>query len=270
MAWLLRKRQMQTEAPRTPSDRRAGYRQSHQASALLMPSTGAAFEVTVLDVSPLGLSFRCAEHVSAGSSVAIKFATPETRNVVYSVLIRGSIAWMRHTRRVRGSLECGMTFGTMSLQEHVSLIRFFLEQYGLRFSDPEEKRASVRLSLKLSLPLQMETRGGAAVSAHLKDISINGIGFISSEPLDIGETLTLSMKTGEEAWVDCEAVVTRLHRRPRSDFEVGATFNVLGESQKAHLVETLTRMGRPPLEEILETPRGRPFLPGGAAEEDIF
>src|SRR5207247_1091845 len=150
MGWLLRGR---TPAENTASaaptrERRSGYRQSYQVPCLLIPPAGGAIEVTVRDLSPHGLSYDSAQRFVTGTEVSIKFTTPETRNLVHSVMVRGGVQWSQQSKRREQPYRYGLRFLPLSVQEHLDLIRFFLDQYGFRFADPGEKRGSVRLQIQ--------------------------------------------------------------------------------------------------------------------------
>jgi hypothetical protein len=84
---------------------------------------------------------------------------------------------------------------------------------------------------------------GERIMVYLKDIGLEGLGFVAERPLEVGQTLTLFLRTGEDVWIDCEASVVRLVPREGGRFEVGARFIMMKEAQKANLVQVLSRMG---------------------------
>ncbi len=58
-------------------ERRSGYRFSRHVEALLIPPAGAAFSATILDLSPIGMCFRCDPRLMVSNPVTIKVTTPE-------------------------------------------------------------------------------------------------------------------------------------------------------------------------------------------------
>jgi hypothetical protein len=223
--------------------RRSAFREEKVVTALAVPSSGGAFEIRTRDLSIRGLSFECPRALIDNEKVVIKFTTDETRNVVYTVMIRCRVSWVHLMKGASKKILVGVEFEPMSVVENLGLIRFFLEHYGLHFLDPTEKRRNVRLAPKVSIPMEFLDQTGERIMVYLKDIGLEGLGFVAERPLEVGQTLTLFLRTGEDVWIDCEASVVRLVPREGGRFEVGARFIMMKEAQKANLVQVLSRMG---------------------------
>lgn len=244
--------------------RRATFREAKEVCALVVPASGGAFEIKTIDLSVKGLSFESPRALIDNEKLVVKFTTDETRNVVYTAMIHCRVVRVHMTRGATKKILVGVEFAPMSVVENLGLIRFFLEHYGLHFLDPSEKRRNVRLSPKVSIPMEFLTKSGQRVQVFLRDISLEGLGFIAESPFELGETLSLSLRTGEDVWVDSQATVMRVVPRDGGRFEVGARFAMMSEPDRGHLVQVLTKMGHVVFE---EEPKKAEELPETAAPQ---
>jgi len=241
--------------------RRATFREEKTVTALVVPHSGGAFEIRTRDLSIRGLSFESPKALIDNEKVVVKFTTDEKRNVVYTAMIHCRVSWVHATRGAVRKIQVGVEFEPMSVMENLGLIRFFLEHYGLHFLDPTEKRRNVRLAPKVSIPMEFLGSKGERISVFLKDISLEGLGFMAESPMEIGQTLKLSLRTGDDVWIDCEATVVRIVPREGTRFEVGARFSMMKESEKANLVQILSTMGHVMFEDELARREPSEYVP---------
>ena len=201
-------------------------------------------DVTVLNLSPTGLCFAGPSKLTTGQEVSLRFTTTGDATVLYTATVKTRVQWCSASSRKNEPWSCGAMFQPMSLAQHLGLIRFFLEHFGLRFAGPGDKRLQVRLGF--NKPVQVMVRIDSTrktIEGEVKNLSVDGIGFICGERIDPGLKLTITLRAGSRESIPLRGIVVHSRKLAEGRFQVGVLTSLTSDADRTMLTEILVQAG---------------------------